>query len=166
MMDTIAQQLLERVSWGLKTRLYVGAGLSMMDLGTDIFMIYTYWISGQEKSALSLAIMVGLCILLQVAAVVANTKNDPSLGVKVREVLIVLSGVAPGIHAMRVGRGEEKKDHRVLDPEMELTITRGLELGVESIPGTRKERAGESLRGATNSICFTGQVASFSCTPS
>ncbi|GMI19237.1 hypothetical protein TeGR_g13668, partial [Tetraparma gracilis] len=41
MMDTIAQRLLESVGWGLKMRLYTGAGLSTMDLISDVFMIYT-----------------------------------------------------------------------------------------------------------------------------
>ncbi|GMI25032.1 hypothetical protein TeGR_g8761 [Tetraparma gracilis] len=41
MMDTIAQRLLESVSWGLKMRLYVGASLSTMDLLSDLYMIYT-----------------------------------------------------------------------------------------------------------------------------
>ncbi|GMI29651.1 hypothetical protein TeGR_g14379 [Tetraparma gracilis] len=41
MMDTIAQRLLESVSWGLKMRLYTGAGLSTLDLLTDLYMIKT-----------------------------------------------------------------------------------------------------------------------------
>ncbi|GMI24816.1 hypothetical protein TeGR_g13144, partial [Tetraparma gracilis] len=41
MMDTVAQRHLESVGWGLKMRLYTGAGLSTMDLLTDLYMIYT-----------------------------------------------------------------------------------------------------------------------------
>ncbi|GMI39207.1 hypothetical protein TeGR_g10090 [Tetraparma gracilis] len=40
MMDTIAQRLLESVSWGLKMRLYTGASLSTLDMVSDLYMIY------------------------------------------------------------------------------------------------------------------------------
>jgi hypothetical protein len=50
MMDMIAQRLLESVSWGLKLRLFMGAGLSMADLATDIFMVYTC-VRASEESA-------------------------------------------------------------------------------------------------------------------
>ena len=46
-------------------RLYTGAGLSILDLCTDLFMIYTYATTGQEGTALSLAIMVGLNVFFQ-----------------------------------------------------------------------------------------------------
>ncbi|GMI56889.1 hypothetical protein TeGR_g4895, partial [Tetraparma gracilis] len=69
MMDTVAQRLLESVSWGLKMRLCTGAGLSTMDLLSDMYMIYTYATTGQQGTALSLAVMVGLCIGVQLLIV-------------------------------------------------------------------------------------------------
>ncbi|GMI28241.1 hypothetical protein TeGR_g4461, partial [Tetraparma gracilis] len=45
MMDSVAQRLLESVSWGLKMRLYTGAGLSTLDLITDLYMIYIIIVS-------------------------------------------------------------------------------------------------------------------------
>jgi hypothetical protein len=92
-MDTIAQRLLESVSWGLKMRLYTGAGLSTMDLISDLYMIYTYATTGNPGTALSLAIMVGLCLLLQLLAVYLNTRRGPKLNM-LKEMLIVLSGTA------------------------------------------------------------------------
>jgi hypothetical protein len=135
MMDTIAQRLLESVSWGLKMRLYTGAGLSTMDLLSDVYMIYTYATTpGQQGTALSLAIMVGLCLLLQLLGVIMNTRKA-SKRVMAKEVLIVLSGVAPGIHAMRVANGAEMSEHAVYDPEIELVLTRCTEIAFEGIPG-------------------------------
>ena len=93
MMDTIAQRLLESVSWGLKMRLYTGAGLSTMDLLSDVYMIYTYATTGQQGTALSLAIMVGLCLGLQLIFVFMNTRRGPKLTM-FKEMLIVLSGTA------------------------------------------------------------------------
>jgi hypothetical protein len=93
MMDTIAQRLLESVSWGLKMRLYTGAGLSILDLLSDVYMIYTYATTGNPGTALSLAIMVGLCLLLQLFTVYTNTRRGPKLTM-LKEMLIVLSGTA------------------------------------------------------------------------
>ncbi|GMI41589.1 hypothetical protein TeGR_g9423, partial [Tetraparma gracilis] len=93
MMDTIAQRLLESVGWGLKMRLYTGAGLSTLDLLSDLYMIYTYATTGQQGAALSLAVMVGLCLLAQLFAGYLNLRKGPKLNM-LKEMLIVLSGTA------------------------------------------------------------------------
>ena len=94
MMDTIAQRLLESVSWGLKMRLYTGAGLSTMDLLSDMYMIYTYATTpGQQGTAVSLGIMVGLSMGLQLVFVFMNARRGPKLTM-LKEMLIVLSGTA------------------------------------------------------------------------
>jgi hypothetical protein len=92
MMDTIAQRLLESVSWGLKMRLYTGAGLSTMDLISDVYMISYYATTGQPGTALSLAIMVGLCLLIQLLVVWFQNRKGPRR-VMLKEMLIVLSGM-------------------------------------------------------------------------
>jgi hypothetical protein len=94
MMDTIAQRLLESVSWGLKMRLYTGAGLSTLDLISDLYMIYTYATTpGQEGTAASLAIMVGLCMTIQMFVTWVQAHKGPKL-VMLKEMLLVLSGLA------------------------------------------------------------------------
>jgi hypothetical protein len=136
MMDTIAHRLLESVGWGLKMRLYTGAALSTMDLLSDLDMIYTYATTGDTGTALSLAIMVGLCLLNQALVVWGQTRKGPR-SLVFKEMLIVLSGIAPGVHAMRVARGVEKSEYAAMDPMLELTFTRGIEMVLESIPGKR-----------------------------
>ena len=135
MMDTIAQRLLESVSWGLKMRLYTGAGLGTMDLVSDLYMIFYYSTTGQQGTALSLAIMVGLCLLGQLLMVLGQTYKAPRR-VMVREMLVVLTGIAPGIHAMRVANGADQDEHAKIDHDLVLTCTRGLEMAMESIPGS------------------------------
>jgi hypothetical protein len=115
-------------------RLYTGAGLSMLDLYSDVYMIYTYATTGEKGTALSLAIMVGMCMLLQLGVVWAMTRKGPR-SLMLKEMFIVLSGIAPGIHATRVARGAEKSKYAAVDPEMELTFTRSIEMVLESIPG-------------------------------
>jgi hypothetical protein len=136
MMDTIAQRLLENVSWGLKMRLYTGAGLSTLDLLSDVYMIFTYATTpGQQGTALSLAIMVGLCLLFQLLLVWGQCRKGPRR-VMLKEMLFVLSGMKPGIDAKRVADGNEKAEHAAAPPDLELTGTRCCELVCESIPGT------------------------------
>ncbi|GMI43573.1 hypothetical protein TeGR_g4439, partial [Tetraparma gracilis] len=136
MMDTIAQRLLESVSWGLKMRLYTGAGLSTLDLLTDLYMINTYATTpGQEGTAASLAIMVGLCMTIQLFVTWVQAHKGPKL-VMLKEMLLVLSGLAPGIHAMRVANGTEQSEHESMDADVLLTATRGVEMCFESCPGS------------------------------
>jgi hypothetical protein len=135
MMDTIAQRLLESVGWGLKMRLYTGAGLSTMDLLSDMYMIYTYATTGQPGTALSLAIMVGLCLLGQLSLVWLQSRKGPTR-VMLKEALIVLTGIAPGIHAMRVANGSEQGEGAAMSAELGLVFTRGQEMCFEAIPGS------------------------------
>jgi hypothetical protein len=135
MMDTIAQRLLESVSWGLKMRLYTGAGLSTLDLISDVFMIYTYATTGQQGTALSLAIMVGLCLLMQLILVWFQTRKGPRR-VMLKETLIVLTGIAPGIHAMRVANGSEQREGAAMNAETGLVFTRCQEMCFEAVPGS------------------------------
>jgi hypothetical protein len=116
-------------------RLYTGAGLSTLDLITDLYMIYMYATTGQQGTALSLAIMVGLCISMQLLFCWMNTRKG-SKRVMVREFLIVLSGLAPGVHAMRVANGTEQNQSAFVNPEMELVIARSMEMVFESCPGS------------------------------
>jgi hypothetical protein len=142
-MDVVAQRLLEDVTWGLKMRLYTGAGLSMLDLFTDLFMIYTYMVTGQQGTAQSLASMVGLCLLFQCILVWGQTKKGSKV-IMAREMLVVLSGIKPGIDAMRVANGTEQVSGAILAPELELTFTRSVEMFCESVPGKR-EREGSGV---------------------
>jgi hypothetical protein len=130
MMDTIAQRLLESVSWGLKMRLYTGASLSTMDLISDVYMIYTYATTGNAGTALSLAIMVGLCLLTQLLVVWAQTHKGPRR-VMLKEILIVLSGLKPGWDAMNVAAGIEQGEHAAMSSDIELSLTRGIEMSCE-----------------------------------
>jgi hypothetical protein len=164
MMDTIAQRLLESVSWGLKMRLYMGAGLSMMDLISDVYMIYTYATTEKQGTALSLAIMVGLCLLFQLVLVWIQAHKGPRR-VMLKEMLIVLSGTAPGVHAMRVARGTEQSEYAAMDPELELTFTRGIELVLESIPGKHASTVSKRWESA-NTINSTRMRAPTSRVPS
>ena len=48
MLNVVAKRLLGEVSWGLKLRVTMGAGLSLLDMATDIFVIVGYM--GNEET--------------------------------------------------------------------------------------------------------------------
>jgi len=66
MLNVVAKRLLGEVSWGLKLRVMMGAGLSILDMATDVFVIVGYM--GDEKTkgyGWSLLGMVAACMVLQ-----------------------------------------------------------------------------------------------------
>jgi len=71
-------------------RLFVGAGLSMVDLASDIAMVVPYMNEGEEGNARSPLLMIGACLLFQLSVVYAQTSGGPRR-VMVKEMRIVLS---------------------------------------------------------------------------
>ncbi|GMI32456.1 hypothetical protein TeGR_g7304 [Tetraparma gracilis] len=119
-----------------KLKVFVTGGLSAVDLISDLYMIYTYATTpGQQGTALSLAIMVVLCLLFQLVLVHLQHHRGPR-HTMIKEMLIALSGTKPGVDAWRVAKGVEKTITQSFSPEVELVGTKVIEMFCESIPGT------------------------------
>jgi len=107
----------------------------MLDMASDVATIVLYLnTEGQEGNAHSLLAMVCLCLFFQLMLVYVQTINGPRY-ILMMETLIVLSGTKPGFDAARVSSGQEKLEHNVFDPSLELTCTRAFEMVFEAIPG-------------------------------
>ena len=134
MMTVVARRLLGEVSWGLKLRVCMGAGLSVLDMATDIFVVVGYM--GKEETrgyGYSLLGMLAGCMALQLLFVFVQNSKKPSAVAK--EMLIVLSMLKPGFDAARVASGKKMEEHHSMDAKTELVATKGIELVCESIPG-------------------------------
>jgi hypothetical protein len=95
MVNTVALRLLGEVSWGLKLRVFMGAGLSMLDMGSDINVILLYMGNSDTKGyAMSLLGMLLACIAIQLLVVWQQNKANPRK--MLLEMLIVLTGLKPG----------------------------------------------------------------------
>jgi hypothetical protein len=95
MLDTVALRLLGEVSWGLKMRVFMGAGLSILDMASDINVIVLYTSSSDTAGyGMSLLGMLFACIAVQLLVVFAQNKAKPRK--LLREALIVLTGLKPG----------------------------------------------------------------------
>jgi hypothetical protein len=134
MMDTVALRLLGKVSWGLKFRVFSGAGLSFMDLVSDINVIVLYLGDPDtERYGTLLLVMVGTCIMLQMLIVYLQNKARPrKLFV---ELMFTLTGLKAGIDAFKVASGAKEEVGSLIDPSSELAISKSVELFCEAIPG-------------------------------
>ena len=117
-------------------RRFVGAGLSIVDMVTDLQVIIDYLRTpGKEVFAYPLMGMVSLCLVFQFALVWLQTRRG-SKSKMAKELLIVLSGLKPGFDAYQVAKGTEQSSVALLDPALELVFTKVIEMVAESIPGS------------------------------
>lgn len=80
--------------------------------------------------------MVALTLILQLVGVWVNMRNGPRRE-SVKEMLIVVSCVKPGVNAYRVANGTQKPaGHALFSLDIELTCTKIFEIVCESIPGS------------------------------
>jgi len=134
MLDVVAKRMLGEVSWGLKMRVIVGAGLSILDMATDIFVIWRYM--GEEETkgyGSSLLGMVVASMVLQMFFVFIQNRKKP--WVMAKEMLIVLTAMKPGYDCYKVVSGQEMEEHHAVDAKSELVASKGTEMVCESIPG-------------------------------
>jgi hypothetical protein len=107
-LEAVAQELARRRgSLVYKVRLFLGAGISVVDQLSDFYMIGEYERTGQHATAVALAAMVSLNLLGQLAVVWAQTHKGPKLQL-VKESLVVVTATKPGLDAWRVARGVEQ----------------------------------------------------------
>ncbi|GMI34230.1 hypothetical protein TeGR_g7990 [Tetraparma gracilis] len=135
MVLTMGEELLKNAAWGLWFRVITGSGLSMVDLATDINMILVYFAEeGQEGYGWMMLGMVLASMGLQLVLVLVQN-GKAGWGKLLREVLITVSGLKPGVDAMRVVAKAEMDEHHMLSAKMELAATKCVEMFCESIPG-------------------------------
>ncbi|GMI25215.1 hypothetical protein TeGR_g3083 [Tetraparma gracilis] len=135
MVLTMGEELLKNAAWGLWFRVITGSGLSMVDLATDINVIRVYFEEGQKGYGWMMLGMVLASLFIQLVIVVGQNGTRGGWGELLRELLIVVSGLKPGVDAMRVVSNAEMDEHHLMDAKMELVCTKGSEMFCESIPG-------------------------------
>ena len=87
---------------------------------TDALMIVEYLTTeGREGYGHALIAMVSLCMLFQLAVVWLQNSKGPRSGL-IREVLLTLLALKPGVDAFRVANGENQTAYALLTPVLEL----------------------------------------------
>jgi hypothetical protein len=134
-MNEIAKHILSIADFGLKMRLFSGAGLSVFDLMSDIYMIVVFLGSEETRGVAHVNIVcVALSLFWQLALTgFVNKKRGWSR--IAREMRYVVTYCKPGIDAARVAAGNENNDGlAAMDPLIELAISKMIEMVFESIP--------------------------------
>ncbi len=134
LLETIAKRHLATAPLGLKFRLAFGAGLSILDMVSDINNIRALFLAGRSTDAFVLLAMIALNLAVQ-AFVVTLQNSHRGLQAVVWELGIVFSLLKPGIDAARVAGGAERVEGAPLDPFVEMVICKLIEMTFESIPG-------------------------------
>ena len=92
MLNVVAKRLLGEVSWGLKLRVMMGAGLSILDMATDVFVIVGYMAEEDtEGYGWSLLGMIVASMVLQLLLVFVQHRKKP--WAMAREMLVVVTGL-------------------------------------------------------------------------
>jgi hypothetical protein len=134
-MDEIAKHLLSTTDSGLKMRLFSGAGLSVFDIISDVYMIVVFLGSEETRGVAHVNIAcVALSLFWQLVLIgIVNKKR--SWRRIAWELLYVVTFCKPGIDAARVAAGNENDDDlATMAPLTELAISKSVEMVFESIP--------------------------------
>jgi len=134
MLNLVAKRLLGEVSWGLKGRVIMGAGLSILDMATDVLVLVGYM--GKEETrgyGWSLLWMIVGSMVSQLIIVYMQSRKKPRR--MALEMLVVLTGLKPAFDASAVCSGKAMEEHQVMHPKMEMTMVKNAEVVCESIPG-------------------------------
>ena len=126
----IFSNLLRDSKWGMVLRVSVGAILSMLDGGTDIYTVSTYYKSDKLTwQANAMMGMLSINMLAQVLIVLANYQKHP-WQTKVKEILICLTFLRPAVDAYRVSTNHEDKMASV-NPLQEMLMNKCLEVSAK-----------------------------------
>jgi hypothetical protein len=134
MLETISYRLLEEVPWGLKARVTVGAITSMADFLTDVYV--TYMFLRDEKEGYFKASFASLMVSMGIQMLAVWLQNR-KLGINrvVLECFPILIGFKPAVDAYRVATGAKQEIGATVDPMIEMTAMKVLEMFAEAIPG-------------------------------
>ena len=108
----------------------MGAKLSLLDITTDIYMIYQFLTSEEEGQAtfgyINL-LMVGASLLIQLI-IVYGQNHEKGMKKVAYEILTVLLFIKPAVDAFRVASGAEMEKGSVGDPMTELVVIKANEM--------------------------------------
>jgi hypothetical protein len=131
-METVATQQLQAADWGLKFRVGLGAAFSVLDMGSDVFMVSKLFAAGDTVKAWAIIIMIALNICFQLLLVHFQKYKRPKIMVK--EMLLTILCLKPAVDARRLIGGGEKEYYEQMSPFFENMFTKVFEVRPLSDP--------------------------------
>ena len=129
-MVAVGQEMMSTVPWGLRWRVFLGAKLSLLDIITDIYMIYQFLTSKDEGQAIFGFINLGMVAASLFFQLVIIYGQNHKKGMKkvASEMLTVLLFIKPAVDAFRVANGADPEEGSAISPMAELAATKGVEM--------------------------------------
>jgi hypothetical protein len=131
----LATVIMAESKMGSILRLLFSGLVSILDVVTDLLMIYSYHMSQRYYYRNIQIAMVGFNLAFMLLFVILQNKGRGPKHVAL-ECLAVVTFVKPGLDSYRVAAGYKMEEGMVIDPVYEMTVTKGAEILFESIPGS------------------------------
>jgi hypothetical protein len=145
----IALRIIKSSDWGMKIRVIVGAGLSIFDMSSDIYMIYLFSSTDERGFAIATLTMIVINMFIQIVMVLsASAKVKTST--RVKEVLYCVFCVKAGVDAYRIATDWQPEHESAIDPMQEMIFAKAIETAAEALPGSAVQIFA-LLKGATRS---------------
>ena len=127
MATTIGKRKILKAPWGLGFKVGSGAVLSIANIATDIYTIYHFEREGMFFFANASIAVISLCMCINLIIVYAH-RHKRGLRIMLQESLIVMSHLKPVFSAFRVFTGEKGHALDLLDPILDLTLSKVVEM--------------------------------------
>ena len=121
-MLVIVNNILRDNKYGMLMRVSSGAALSILDAGTDLYIISKYYSEGLSGQANALLAMITINVIIQLVIVHVQYRKK-SLSARLKEMIITLLFLRPAVDAFRVSTNYEDKEATV-SPLHELVINK------------------------------------------
>jgi hypothetical protein len=127
MLNVVAKRILASSNLGAKWRAFSGAGLSILDVFSDFYMIVRFINDDERKMAMSILATICFNTALQVTITLTQYRKM-SKRRQLKEFLMTVLMVQPGVLAFRVAAGEEKDTDLTYSPVTEMVLSRCAEI--------------------------------------
>ncbi|GMI47876.1 hypothetical protein TrCOL_g4158 [Triparma columacea] len=131
-LEVVARKKLATADLGLKFRVFLGASFSVLDMGSDVFIVTELFAAGENIKARAILLMIVLNIILQLVVVFLQRRKRPRL--MAWDMFLTILCLKPAQDAVRVVGGEQDF-YENFSPYDEMVITKLLETFTEAIPG-------------------------------
>ena len=165
--ETVATRMATKVDWKMMSKACVTGLISILDMASDIYMIWFYYQTDQVFYGNATLIEIVRCILLQCLAVSGLYKNDKKA--MKQELFNVLTFVKVGRAQFQVLKQKDNQGCNV-PAELEYSLFKSIELVAEAIPCTllqvfalvesQNERSAVQIGSLLISAFVTGHSAS------
>jgi hypothetical protein len=113
---------------------FIGAGITMADMASDVVMIANYSQRGKHWYALAMIVTICFNLLVQIVWTILQNWRKGVWEI-CKELLFLLTLVSPGVLAYRVSTGEEQSSTDLFSPQMIMIICKTIDVAFEAIPG-------------------------------